>query len=156
MASYKTFPEVLNAANAGKLTLPDWLEYEALVGSVNDGSSNYVTLDRANQLLAILKRTEPNDPVTLSIQNEITYGGPLAYRNDSKEVVPPKLPELKVPGLGSVTDFLNTLVQPNTWIRVAEFAIGALLVAIGVNALLKQGTGVDVAGTAKKTAKVVR
>lgn len=152
MASYTSFQQVLDAANAGTLTLTDWLEYQTLYGKVNNGTSNYVTLDRAKQLLAILQRTEPSDPVTILIKQGIDSG--LGFLNDSKEVIPPSIPNLNpLSKLGNVTDFLNTLVQPNTWVRVAEFAIGALLLAIGVNALLKSGTGVDVA---KKTTKVMR
>ncbi len=139
MATYTSFQQVLNAAQQGTLSLGDWIFYMRDYGSNNNGTSNYVTLDRANQLLAALKQTEPNDAVTKLLDEEITYGQPFSFRNDSKEVIPPKIPSLSQGIFGSTTDFLNTLGQKNTWTRVAEFAIGALLLAIGANALIKGG-----------------
>ena len=52
-----------------------------------------------------------------------------------------------------VTSFLGKLSDPHTWLRVAEFAIGAILITVGLNAILKQSTGVDVAGSAATAAK---
>jgi hypothetical protein len=40
----------------------------------------------------------------------------------------------------SVGDFLGILSKGSTWTRVAEFAIGGLLIAIGANAALKAAT----------------
>lgn len=36
----------------------------------------------------------------------------------------------------NVTDFLGTLTKGQTWVRVAEFAVGGVLLFIGVNAML--------------------
>ncbi len=127
---------MLDAANAGQLSYTDWLEYLILYGRDNNGTANYVTMDRAKQLLAALQKTEPNDQVTKSLAADVANNG---FLNDSKEVIPPHIPSLGQGIFGSVTDFLNTLGQKNTWTRVAEFAIGALLLAIGANALLKGG-----------------
>lgn len=61
-----------------------------------------------------------------------------------------------VPGITnpfkSVTDFLNVLGKQETWIRVAEFAIGGLLLAIGINAMLRSGSGGQVYQSTKQTA----
>jgi hypothetical protein len=48
-----------------------------------------------------------------------------------------------IPGVSSVVDFLKLLANRNTWIRVGEFTIGAILLAVGVNAMLKQGLGAN-------------
>lgn len=41
----------------------------------------------------------------------------------------------------------------NIFLRVAEGVVGIVLLAIGLNALLKQSTGVDAASVAKKVVK---
>lgn len=40
-------------------------------------------------------------------------------------------------GLGSVGDFLSRLSNSNTWVRLGEVVIGLILVAIGLNSMLK-------------------
>lgn len=40
-------------------------------------------------------------------------------------------------GLNAIGDFFNRLTQPNTWLRVGEFAAGALLVYIGLTATMR-------------------
>jgi hypothetical protein len=40
-------------------------------------------------------------------------------------------------GLAAIGDFFNRLTQPNTWVRVGEFAAGALLVYVGLSAAMK-------------------
>jgi hypothetical protein len=62
-------------------------------------------------------------------------------------------------GLKAIGDFFQRLTQENTWIRVGEFAAGALLLYAGVKALM-QGTAVGNAvnstvRTAKKAAVVI-
>lgn len=64
-----------------------------------------------------------------------------------------KLPNTGVTGppvsdpLTSVTDFLKLLTNKNTWIRVGEFAIGGILLAVGISHL----AGTSVTGIAKKS-----
>jgi len=45
--------------------------------------------------------------------------------------------------LAGIAAFLSTLTNPHLWVRVGEFAIGGILLAVGVNAMLKQGLGAD-------------
>jgi len=52
---------------------------------------------------------------------------------------------------GAITAATNTAVKLS--IRFAEAAVGIVLLAIAANAILKQATGVDVAGTAVRTGK---
>jgi hypothetical protein len=143
MATYKVFPELLTAATASTLNWEDFWTYMQSYGFVNNGTANYVTLDRANQLLTILKVTEPNDLVTHEIGQMILED---QFHNDSKEVIAPSLPSLPNPvaPIQGVLDFLKLLTEKNTWIRVAEFLVGGILLVVGANALLKQSGGPDV------------
>lgn len=50
----------------------------------------------------------------------------------------------------SLGHFLGALSNGATWVRVAEFAVGGVLLAIGVNAFLKQSVGTDAGGAVKK------
>jgi hypothetical protein len=52
---------------------------------------------------------------------------------------------------GAVANFGNQLVKLS--IRFAEAAVGVVLLAIALNVILKQATGVDVAGSAVKAGK---
>jgi hypothetical protein len=68
----------------------------------------------------------------------------------------------KVPGVGglfsgidAVGNFFNKLGEKSTWIRIGEFAIGALLLAVALNALVKHTTGISPAGTAAKGAALL-
>lgn len=54
---------------------------------------------------------------------------------------------LSVPNpIHSLEDFLNLLSNKNLWIRVAEFGIGGILLAVGVNAVLRPGQSLASAG----------
>lgn len=53
-----------------------------------------------------------------------------------------------------ILGFLGRLTEAHTWVRVAEFVVGAILVAVGLNALLKQSTGIDVAKAVPKVVPV--
>lgn len=136
--------DVMSQANAGTLTLEDWLTFRRFgLGGVNNGTSDYVTLDRANALLAVLQRTEPTDPVTKYISDGIASG--TMFRNDSKEIIKPSI---SVPNpVSGVTNFLSVLTQPQLWIRIAEFLIGGVLIAIGL---------ASIAGTPNVISKVVK
>jgi hypothetical protein len=59
------------------------------------------------------------------------------------------------PSLGGINTFLGALSSPHTWLRVAEFIIGGVLIAVALNAILKQTTGVDVGGAVVGAAKKV-
>lgn len=62
----------------------------------------------------------------------------------------PHIPFPKNPLTQPITDMgglISNFTNPNTWVRVAEFAAGILLVALGVNAMLH-----NPAGAAIKTA----
>ena len=53
---------------------------------------------------------------------------------------------------GSVTGFLGRLEDSNTWIRVAEFTVGAMLIYLGIRALFPSQVSA-VTGPVKKVAK---
>lgn len=66
----------------------------------------------------------------------------------------------QVPGVAqavSVASFLGKLGESQTWVRIGEFTVGAILLTVGVNAFLKSGSGpapaAKAAGGAKKAAK---
>jgi hypothetical protein len=58
--------------------------------------------------------------------------------------------KINVPGAGVVSGIkdageaavkiVSALLSPNTWIRIAEFGVGAILVGVGVSAMVKQAT----------------
>lgn len=51
-------------------------------------------------------------------------------------------------------DFLSQLSNPKLWTRVAEFTVGGIMIAIALNALAKNTTGVNPAGAARKVTKL--
>lgn len=57
--------------------------------------------------------------------------------------------------LTTIEGFLTALVNPHLWIRVAEFGIGAIILAVGVNAVLRPGTSLSssVSSVTKKAGK---
>jgi hypothetical protein len=57
-------------------------------------------------------------------------------------------------GLGGTTGLANKLQSPNLWTRVAEFAVGGMLLYIGIRALAGQAPGQTVSATAKKSKSV--
>lgn len=62
-----------------------------------------------------------------------------------------------VPGIGAITDvnaFLSRLTSMNTWIRVGEFILGALLILAG--ALKLSGQSADIGDITKMATKVIR
>lgn len=46
-----------------------------------------------------------------------------------------------IPGVATVEDIYAAITNGNTWIRVAEFAVGAVLLGVGLNAFTKGGAG---------------
>lgn len=75
--------------------------------------------------------------VTLYLQSIGTL--PQQPSQDPGEAIPSSA--IPGPNIGSALDFLRLLTNPHTWVRVGEFAIGAILLAVGANAMLKQGMG---------------
>lgn len=65
--------------------------------------------------------------------------------------------QIDVPGIGSTLDFLNNLSKGSTWIRAGEFAVGFLLIGIGVHGLMRGNSGYQsaVAQPTKKAAKAI-
>jgi len=60
-------------------------------------------------------------------------------------------------GINAVGDFFNKLSQPNTWIRVAEFTAGGVLLIVGLHAMLKMSpTYKSTVGTAGTAAKYIK
>jgi hypothetical protein len=57
------------------------------------------------------------------------------------------------PSLPSLEKFFSTLTQKNTWLRVGEFAFGAILVYVGVKEMFP-GAVTAVTSPVKKAAKV--
>jgi len=56
-------------------------------------------------------------------------------------------------GLAAIGDFFNRLTQPNTWLRVGEFAAGGLLVYLGLSAAMKGTMGEQAVKTVTKPIK---
>jgi hypothetical protein len=82
------------------------------------------------------------------IMNQFGTGTALGLGQVTKDLTPGA-------GWAGLLTFLGDLTNPHTWLRVAEFLVGGILIGIGLNAILKQSTGVDVAGSAVKVAKKV-
>jgi hypothetical protein len=54
-----------------------------------------------------------------------------------------------------VNDFLSRLSQPNTWLRVGEFFVGAILIYVGLRSMFPSQIEA-VTGPVKTAAKVVK
>jgi hypothetical protein len=67
-------------------------------------------------------------------------------KNISPDIPGPSIPDVA----GGVEALYRVLTSKNLWIRVAEFSVGILLLAIGANALLRQASGVNVGRIATK------
>lgn len=76
------------------------------------------------------------DPIFIAEYDNIASGrGPSnVHPKVSTEWTPPS-------PLAGIVDFLGRLADPHTWVRVGEFTIGAILLAVGANAMLKQELG---------------
>jgi hypothetical protein len=64
-----------------------------------------------------------------------------------------------VPGLGGIAavgDFFSRLSEPNTWLRIAEVAVGGLLIYVSLKAMFPGtvGAAAHSAGTVAKVAAV--
>jgi len=59
-------------------------------------------------------------------------------------------------GLGGISDFFSRLSDPNTWIRVAEFLGGGLVLYVGIKALTTPGSQPVAKQTFKSTASHVK
>jgi hypothetical protein len=81
----------------------------------------------------------PNQLLAQQAANKLTQQNP--------QNPPPNIPVLS--GVNAIGDFFQRLTEPSTWIRVAEFAAGGILLYIGGNALLRD----TAAGTAIQSAK---
>jgi hypothetical protein len=53
---------------------------------------------------------------------------------------PPVAADPGFPGLSTLENFLGTLLNPRLWNRVGEVVVGGILVAVGVNAMVRAGT----------------
>lgn len=62
--------------------------------------------------------------------------------------------EITLGPLSSVVDFLKLLTSGNLWVRVGEFAVGAILLAAGAAALMRSNAG-PATRNAKEAAKFV-
>ena len=56
--------------------------------------------------------------------------------------------------INAIGNFANKLGEKSLWLRVAEFAVGAILLTVALNALLKETTGVDVSKSIPKVVPV--
>jgi hypothetical protein len=153
---YNTYAEVLADATAGVL---EWGDNAKGTGLVGFFWGHGLDVAQARAIIAAAHLSEPNQDwvkggwlqVTLDGKNVIIDPGHAQQTPIDPSIIPP-IP--KVPkGFSSVTDFLNTLASPNLWVRIAEFVVGAILLTVGANALIKQSTGVNVAGAGRKVAK---
>lgn len=132
---YKSWTQIIAAATAGRLV---WMDFgndkTGLLGYIT--SHPEVTEPEATTLLGILKTTQPKDTVMIQqlqlLVDNHSFGKPLSIPNP----------------ISGVTNFLNVLASKNLWIRVGEFLVGGILLAVGANAILKQ-SGVDVSKAIK-------
>lgn len=154
MTVYKSWAQVMADAALGKL---EWDTDNHSGGLYNYIRVHDITVAQARQLLPVVKATQPN--------KDWVRDGLVSISADGKSVevlaqpIPPSAPGaadipkgLGKPFTGNFAPF-NVLFDKNLWIRLAEFAVGALLLGIGANALVKSATGVDVAGTGRKVVK---
>lgn len=56
-------------------------------------------------------------------------------------------------GLNAIGDFFNRLTQPNTWLRIGEFAAGGLLIYMGLTAAMR---GTDAQQATQSVTKPVK
>ena len=139
---YSSYARVLADATAGTLK---WSDSSASGGLLPYVESHSPSVAQVKAIITAAAISEPHEDwvaghwieITTDGKNIIIQPGHLPSVND-----PPVLPpNVKVPGINSVTDFLNLLTNGHTWVRVAEFVVGGILIAVGVNAMLKQSMG---------------
>jgi len=150
MTIYKSLADITSAANAGTL---EWGEsgnqHAGFWGwyIFGDPRNAQDQADRSStsvqKILNIIKLTQPNSDATKNIAKLL---GEKAFP-DPGQAPPGDLQGNIGNPLGSVTDFLNVLTQPQLWIRIAEVLIGALLLGVGL---------ASVTGTANVVSKLVK
>lgn len=152
--TYKTYPEVLADAVAGKL---EWGDNNKGTGLTGYFWGHGLDVPQVRAILTAAKISEPNQDWVKGGWVQITTDGKdvIFDPKHGPQVIDPSIvpPTPGIPkGFSSVTDFLNTLASSNLWLRLAEFVIGGILLAVGANALIKQSSGVDVVRTGRSIA----
>lgn len=83
----------------------------------------------------------PADAKALDAYNAVASGGGLGSGAGATDT------KVNIPGLNTIKDageaavkIVEALLNPNTWVRVGEFTVGAVLLAVGIGAMVKAGT----------------
>lgn len=133
----------------------------------NNAPSGYQAVQAGNnqdaaafaRSLASGKTTPPLHAIVWQIR-----GGPYDTEAEAKAAIPGIQAQTPAPGFiaqtpvgGAITDvnnFLSRLTSMNTWVRVGEFVLGALLILAG--ALKLSGQSSDIGDAVKLATKVVK
>lgn len=144
-----TYQQTLSGAQAGTLTAEQFIAFWATESFI--ASQSRLTQE-IESIVAVLQKTEPNqkwwknDISIVNGQVAVTTGlapGPSSAIPGvgGPDILSPLSNANPLSWAQSLVKFLGALMDPHTWIRVAEFLAGAILLAVGVNAALKQGIG---------------
>lgn len=140
-----SYQQILARAKAGTLTFPEFsLYYTTRVFAVS--KDQLVT--EVSAILAAVAVTEPNQTWVKQGWVQIKDGG-VSVVSQTTEMFPGQgllsnagqSASNATEGITSTLDFLKMLTSAQLWTRVAEFAVGGILIVVGANALLRTGMG---------------
>lgn len=116
-----------------------------------------LTADQKAAVLAYLKPVmdHPGADPTFAVFSGYSDGGIINEYNfvASKGKVLTGDPGAVTPGVGPVSipnpihtveQFISAITNPNLWLRVAEFGVGSILLAVGLNAVLRPGKSLPI------------
>lgn len=121
-----------------------WFSFQGGYGTIDFTGANEkaaVTLGFHGYATEAEAKAHPNSvdflqapELTLLIDNQ---AGALPTGPPGSGAIPPASAAAATSGITGVTDFVSRLGNPNLWIRVAEVVVGVVLIAIGLNSMLK-------------------
>lgn len=132
-----------------------WVIPEGLAGQIVGGFS---TTGPSLHLYTVTQsRTAPSGEVAGPFSNQLQAQAAANKLNATGIATPGNVAQAatNLTGLNAIGDFFQRLTQTSTWVRVAEFAAGGLLLYMGGSALLRGTAAGDAAKGGVKLGKKI-